>query len=458
MNQPKKVLSVFSLVMINVIAVDSLRTLPISAQLGFSLISYYIVAALAFFIPVSLVAAELATAYPNTGGIYIWVREAFGKRAAFITIWLLWIYNVVWFPTILAFIATTLSYLIAPELGNNKFYVLGTVLTLFWFFTILNCFGMRLSSIVSTIGATLGTIFPMLLIIFLAILWCINGKPMAVGYSSNWLPNFDSLGNLSLFAVVLFGLLGMEMSAVHAEEVKNPQRDYPRALLYSTILVISTLSLGSLAIVVVVPNNHLSVVSGLIDAYAVFFNAYNIPIMTSVIAVLIILGGLSGVSAWILGPAKGLMVSARDGSLPAKFAHLNKYGAPTTILFAQAIIFSILSTAFILLHSINAAYWMLSDLCAQMALLVYIFMFAAAIKLRYSKPDQPRAYTIPGGNIVMWLVAGIGILCCLTAIFIGFVPPSQIPIGNVYIFEAFLIGGLVLFVLIPWLLAKKHDS
>ena len=71
MAHSKKVLSVFSLVMINVIAVDSLRTLPISAKLGLSLVSYYLVAAFAFFIPVALVAAELATAYPNTGGIYI---------------------------------------------------------------------------------------------------------------------------------------------------------------------------------------------------------------------------------------------------------------------------------------------------------------------------------------------------------------------------------------------------
>lgn len=444
------------MVMINVIAVDSLRTLPISAKLGLSLISYYVVAAFAFFIPVSLVAAELATAFPNTGGIYVWVREAFGKRAAFITIWLQWIYNVVWYPTILAFIAATLSYLFAPELGNNKFYLLSTVLVLFWLFTTLNCFGMKISSIMSTVGATLGTIFPMLFIIVLAVFWGMEGKPIAVGYSSNLLPNFESLGNLSLFAVVLFGLLGMEMSAVHAEEVKNPQHDYPKALFYSTILVISTLSLGSLAIVMVVPNANLSVVSGLIDAYAVFFNAYHMPWMTSVIAVLIILGGLSGVSAWIIGPTKGLMVSARDGSLPAKFAKTNKHGVPTNILLAQAIIFTILSTAFILLDSINAAYWMLSDLCAQMALLVYVFMFAAAIKLRYSKPHQHRAYTIPGGNKVMWLVSGIGILCCLVAILIGFVPPTQIPVGNVMVFESFLIGGLILFVLIPWFLAKKH--
>jgi amino acid transporter len=315
---------------------------------------------------------------------------------------------------------------------------------------------MKVSSIVSIIGASIGTVLPMLIIIFLAALWAIQGKPMAVDYPSTILPNFESLGNLSLFAVVLFGLIGMEMSAVHAEEVKNPQRDYPRALLYSTFIIISTLSLGSLAIVIVVPNNSLSVVSGLIDAYSVFFNAYHIPWMTSIIAVLIILGGLSGVSAWIIGPTKGLLVSAQDGSLPERFARTNKYGAPTTILFTQAIIVSILSTVFILLPSINAAYWVLSDLSAQMALLVYIIMFAAAIKLRYSKPDQPRGYTIPGGNKVMWLVSGMGIFCCVSAMIVGFAPPSQIPIGNVFVFESLLISGLILFVLIPWAVAKKH--
>jgi putative glutamate/gamma-aminobutyrate antiporter len=458
MNHSKKVLSVFSLVMINIIAVDSLRTLPISAKLGLSLVSYYMVASITFFIPVALVAAELATAYPNTGGIYVWVREAFGRRAGFITIWLQWIYNVVWYPTILAFIASTLSYLIAPQLANNKFYLLGVTLSLYWLFTFLNCFGMRLSSIVSVIGASIGTILPMLIIIALGITWSLQGKPMAVNYPSSWLPDFSSLGNLSLFSAVLFGLIGMEMSAVHAEEVKNPQRDYPRALLYSTLLIISTLSLGSLAIVIVVPNDSLSVVSGLIDAYAVFFKAYHMHWMTSVIAVLIILGGLSGVSAWIIGPTKGLLVSARDGSLPGKFTRVNKYGAPVNILVTQAIIVSILSTTFILLDSINAAYWMLSDLSAQMALLVYIIMFAAAIKLRYSHPDHPRGYTIPGGNKVMWLVAGIGILCCIAAMLVGFVPPSQIPIKNVAFLESFLIGGLILFVIIPWIFSKKHED
>lgn len=452
-----KVLSVFSLVMINVIAVDSLRTLPISAKLGSSLISYYILAAMVFFIPVALVAAELATAYPQTGGLYIWVREAFGKRAGFLTIWLQWIYNVVWYPTIMAFIAATLAYLIDPALANYKPYLLLTALALFWLFTVLNCFGMKISSIISTIGAVLGTILPMITIIVFAVFWLWDGKPVAVDLvHSSWLPNFSALNNLSLFSVVLFGLIGIEMSAVHAEEVKNPQRDYPKALLYSTLIIISTLSLGSLSIVIVVPNQSLSVVSGLIDAYAIFFNSYHMPWMTTIIAALIILGGLSGVAAWIIGPTKGLLISAQDGALPQKLTKTNRYGAPVTILIIQGILFTVLSSMFILLDEINAAYWLLSDLSAQLALLVYVFMFAAAIKLRYSQPDIPRSYRIPGGNWVMWLVCLIGILCCFAAIAVGFIPPAQIPIHNVFLFELSLVSGLVVFVCIPYFIARTR--
>jgi len=457
-SQSKRVLSVFSLVMINVIAVDSLRTLPITAKLGLSLVSYYLLAAFVFFIPVALVAAELATAYPETGGIYIWVREAFGRRAAFITIWLQWIYNVVWYPTILAFIAATVAYLFAPELANNKFFILVTIISMFWLFTFLNCFGMKVSSIVSVIGALLGTLLPMIGITMLGFLWLFQGRPIEISPLASYWPDFSQLGNLSLFSAVLFGLLGMEMSAVHAEEVKNPQRDYPRALLLSTIIIFSTLVLGSLAIIIVVPDSKLSVVSGLIDAYSIFFDAYHMPWMTKLTALLIIIGGISGVSAWIIGPTKGLLVSARDGSIPDTFARVNKYGVPVRILIAQGIIFTLLSCVFILFDSINAAYWILSDLCAQMALLVYIFMFSAAIKLRYSQPDKPRAYKIPGGNVGMWMVAGVGLICCAITILIGFIPPTQIPFKNPYYFQSFLIGGLILFVVIPWVLSKKHKK
>lgn len=455
MKSQKYALSVFSLVMINVIAVDNLRTLPISAKIGLPLVSYYVIAALTYFIPVALVAAELAATFPKAGGIYVWVREAFGRRSAFVTIWLQWIYNVVWYPTILIFLAETFAYLFNPDLATNKIYLVTIVISSFWIFTILNCFGMKISGLISIIGALFGTILPMVGIIVLGFLWILHGYPISIETNGSLLPDFSSVGNLAIFSAILFGLLGVEMSAIHAEDVKNPQRDYPRALFYSVVIIFATLVLGSLAILVVVPFDKLNLVSGFIDAYAVFFNNYNMSWLLTIIVWLVILGGVSGVSAWIIGPSRGLLISAHDGCLPHYFTRVNKYGAPVFILVSQAIIVTMLSCLLLLVDSISSAYWMLTVLCAQLALLVYVFLFASGIRLRYTKPDISRSYKIPGGKFGMWLVAGIGIACCLCTIIVGFFPPSQITMDSVVFFELFLVGGFILFLIVPWILTKK---
>ena len=140
----------------------------------------------------------------------------------------------------------------------------------------------------------------MLVIIVLAAIWIIQGHPIASDIHNNWIPNFKDFGTMALFPGVLFGLIGLEMSAVHAEEIRDPQHDYPRAIIYSTLIIFLSLVLASLAIVIVVPNSELSVVSGLVDAYVAFFSAFNLTWMIPVLIILIVLGALSGVSAWII--------------------------------------------------------------------------------------------------------------------------------------------------------------
>ncbi|HSW71111.1 MAG TPA: amino acid permease, partial [Gammaproteobacteria bacterium] len=163
-NGAPKLLSVFALVMINVCAVDSLRNLTMGAEYGLALVFFYALAALLFFLPTVLVTAELATGWPITGGAYVWVREAFGPRWGFLSIWLQWVYNVIWYPTIFAFVAGILAYLIEPELVNNKTYMVATVLLLYWAMTLVNCFGLSIAHWVSTVGALFGTILPKLII------------------------------------------------------------------------------------------------------------------------------------------------------------------------------------------------------------------------------------------------------------------------------------------------------
>lgn len=459
MRQPKRVLSVFSLVMINVIAIDSLRTLPLSAEYGFSLIFYYCIAAVCFFIPTALVAAELATGWPQTGGLYIWVREAFGKRAGFITIWLQWIYNVVWYPTILAFLAAALSYLVDPAWASNKWFILITILSLFWLITFANCFGMRLSSWISNIGAVVGTLLPMLFIVSLALYWGYIGKPLQIHFSFHSLvPDLSQAGNLAFLIAVFFGLAGMEMSAVHAEEVKNPQRDYPRALLISSILIMTSLVAASLAIALVLPADKINLVTGLIDAFDLFLQQFHLTALLPLVILCIIIGGISGVAAWVIGPSKGLLVAALDGCISKRLGKTNRHGAPSRILLLQGGIFSVLSCAFLLMPTVSSTFWLLSAITAQLALMVYILMFAAAIRLRHKAPQVVRNFKIPGGLIGISIVGSIGIISCLTVMWFGFIPPTQVNVGSTVRYETLLIGGTLIFCLLPLCLMQKKAN
>lgn len=453
-NRNGKPLSVLALVAINVIAVDSLRTLPFSAHYGFSLLFFYLLAGITFFLPVSFVAAELATAWPKTGGLYIWVKEAFGRRWGFLTIWLQWIYNIVWYPTILAFLVSTLIYVISPEVTKSKYALFFIITTTFWLTTLINCFGMKVSSFVSGIGAVVGTLLPIFFIIFLALYWLYIGKPseLNISWQSFW-PKINSLPNLVFFSAILFGLVGMEMSAVHAGEVRKPKRDYPVAVFYSTIIIFTTLVLGSLAIAMVVPVKDLNYMTGLMEAFQAFFKVYNLEWFTPMIALLIILGGVCMVSTWVIGPAKGLMVAAEDKVLPAFMSRKNRFGAPYNLLLTQAVIVTLLSLLFVFAEDLTESYWLLSDLTAQLALLAYVLMFASAIWLRFKKGEVTRPYRVPGPNWVFYLICTVGLCTSAFVVALGFVPPSDIKVHNLFFFESFLWGGMIVFVVLPWAFA-----
>ena len=108
-DKPRRVLSIFVLAMLNVSIMASLRNLPLVAEFGLSAICYFLIVALFFLIPCALISAELATGWPKSGGIYIWVREGLGDRFGFMAIWMQWVHNVAWYPVIMSFIAVTLA-------------------------------------------------------------------------------------------------------------------------------------------------------------------------------------------------------------------------------------------------------------------------------------------------------------------------------------------------------------
>jgi glutamate:GABA antiporter len=455
-----RTLSVFTLAMINIAAVSSVRNWPVIAEYGVASLFFFALSALCFFIPVSMVSAELATGWPEEGGVFAWVKEAFGHRVGFLAIWLLWLENVIYYPALLSFIAGTVAYVVRPELAQSTLYSLIVVVSVFWMTTLLNLIGMKASGWISTFGVIAGTIIPGGLIIVLGAMWFFSGNPLQVEFSAKALiPDMGSATQLVFFSGVLMALGGLEMSAVHARNVKNPQKNYPRAILLSAVIILGLYILGVLAIAVVIPRAEISLVAGSLQAFSVFVDSYGLKFLTPVIAALLALGAFGTLSTWIVGPSRGLLAAAKSGDLPPFFRRLNKHGMPLALLVSQAVLVSVFSLVFLVMPTVSSAYWILNVLAVELYLLMYMLMFASAIKLRYKKANVPRAYKIPGGDFGMWLVAGMGLIGCVFTFFIGFLPPEQIQTGSSLFYMLFLAISVVLFCLAPsFILLFKKNS
>lgn len=451
----KRVISLFVLVMLNVSIMASLRNLPLVAEYGYSIIFYFVLTGLVFLLPVALVSAELATGWPKSGGIYIWVREAFGDTWGFFAIWMQWVHNVTWYPAILAFVATTIGFITVPSLADNPYFVLSLVLVIFWGMTFLNFLGIKTSSTVSTIGVIAGTIIPGVFLILLGFSWVVGGYPLQINWSSSSIiPDLTKLSNMSFLGGLFLAFAGLEVSAGYAGEVHNPQKNYPRSIIFSALIVFFLFSLGSLSIAYVIPKEEISLVTGVMKSLEIFLEKFNIVWMLPVLGILLIVGALAEVNSWLIGPAKALHATSIHGNLPPFFQYTNKHNVPVNLLLFQAVIMTVASFVFVAMPNLSSSYWILSALSTQIYLIMYLFMFLAAIRLRYSHPHVPRTYKIPHPHKGMWLICILGIAASLFAGLLIFIPPSQINVGSLAFFESFLAIGLVVMIAIPLIISS----
>ncbi|MCH9689498.1 MAG: APC family permease [Gammaproteobacteria bacterium] len=460
MKQKKHALTIFSLTMITVGSVDSIRNLPATALFGSQLIAFFILGALCYLVPTALVSAELASGWPKQGGIYVWVKEAFGQRMGFLAIWLQWIENVIWYPTILSFVAGTVGYLINPELASNPYFLWAVVVASFWGVTLINLRGMHSSALFSNICALSGLILPMGFIIGLGALWVSGGHPVQIQFDlQSILPHWHDHEMWVSLTAIMLSFCGIEIATVHANDVDNPQQAFPKALAYSVGIILSTLVLGSLAIAVVLPHSEINLVAGIMQAFDAFFAQYHLLWLMPVMAVMLVMGGLGGVSNWIIAPTKGLLVAAKDGNLPLFFQRENKTGAPVVLLMGQAILVTLLSTLFLFMPSVNGSYWLLTALAAQLYMLMYLLMFLAVIKLRVKAPNQARSFRVPGGMPGLLFVSGLGLVGVLTTLAVSFMPPEGIDVGGIVRYESTLIIGLIIMAIPPlvwsWIDARR---
>lgn len=454
----KATLGVFTLAMINVAAIVSLRGLPAETTYGLSSAFYYLFAAVFFLVPVSLVAAELTTGWPQKGGVFRWVGEAFGARLGFLAIWLQWIQTTIWFPTVLTFAAVSIAF-IGPNqswdsaLAANSHYVLLVVLVVYWLATLLNLRGMSTSGAITKWGGLLGTVIPAALLVLMGLAYWWMGNPIDISMQpGDFIPDLSKFSNIVLAASIFLFYAGMEMSAVHVKDVRNPGRDYPMAIGVAAVMTVCIFVFGTLAIGFIIPAKDINLVQSLLVAFDRLFAGCGVPWMGNVLAVFLAFGVLAQVVAWVGGPSKGLLQVGKAGYLPRFMQRTNRNGVQVGILLLQGCIVTVLSILFVVLPSVQTAYQIISQLTIILYLIMYILMFAAAIYLRIREPQVPRTFRVPGGNVGMWLIGGLGLLSSLLALVFSFIPPSQIPVGSPVVYVGILIVGALIFAGIPLLI------
>ena len=448
-----------SLVLLIVAAIASIRNFPSAALFGPSLIFFFILSAIVFLIPIALISAELSASFPTEGGVYHWVRHAFGEKWAMLAIWLQWINTMIWYPTILSFIGGTAAYLIDPALAQNPIYLTLSILTIVWMLTFMSMFGIRVSAKVNDFCATVGTVFPMLLLIALGVAWVISGQPLQVHLdASTIIPSLSQLSSWVALVAIMSSFLGIELSGVHVSDIDNPQRNFPRAVMSAAGFILFVMLFGSMSIAFVVPAHEIQLVSGVMQVFTRFLTAFGLQWCIPVLTVLIVIGSIGGIINWLISPAKGLMNASQYGYLPRFFMKQNGYGAPTRILFSQAVFVSLFCVTFLMVPSINGFYWFLMALSTEMYMIMYVLLFLSALVLRIRNPRPTQTFRVPGGLLGMWIIVLLG--CCASAatIAVTFWPPDNVELGEPIRYVWLILGGNILAILPVFLFFQYRKS
>lgn len=251
----------------------------------------------------------------------------------------------------------------------------------------------------------------------------------------------------------------MQITAFHAPNVNNPQRNFPLAIAIAVVLIVIITLFSALAIAIVVHKQQIQLVSGVMQAFQDFFQAFKLNWAQPIVVFLIIISGISTLAAWLLGPARGLAVAAQNGNFPLYFGKESERGVPIQILLLQVSIATLLAFLFVLLPNLNVAFWLLTVLTSQFTLIMYILLFSSAIVLRKQVANnENHTFKIPGKGFAHWLVSCVAIIVCAGAYMLGFFPPAQLPISNLWVYEDCIIVGNLIYLGLPIIIYKRSRA
>src|SRR5690349_4994921 len=437
-----------ALAMMTTSSVASLRAAPTMAVYGLACVFLYIVPAIVFLIPTSLVSAELASGWE--GGVYNWVALGISKPMGFLAVWCQFAMTIFYYPSLLGFVASTLAYVFNPELASSGVWTACVIVVVYWSGVWVSSRGTKGVAGLASGGLIIGTLVPGALLVLLGIVFLGQGNPSAAPMTAdNLLPAWTGLASLVLIVNNFLSYSGMEMNAVHVGSLREPGKEFPKAMFLAMGLVLLIFIPPALAISWIVPADQLSLTAGIMQAFDIVFAWVGWQWLTPIIGIMLVAASLGGMLTWLAGPSKGLLlISRQEGYLPPFLQKLNKNGAPQNILVTQGVVTTIIALGYALIPDVSSAYWIFSVITTQVYLIMYLLMFVAAIRLRRQQPDHARGYRAP----MLGALCGVGFVASLAALLVGFIPPSQFGSGSPGSYLVIVAGGaLGLGLLVPYL-------
>lgn len=420
-----KTLGLPDLTLFTVSAIVLLDTLASSAAIGPSSLFWWLFLGLVFLLPLGLITAELGTRYPEEGGLYIWIRRAFGERWGTRAVWAYWINTAIWLPAIFILFSNIAAQLLNIELPITAQIWIG--ISLAWFTALMDILGLKASKWIPNIGALL-KILIFSILIFGGWYYGLTHERANIISLQSIKPSLD--GGIEYLPGIIYGMLGFELVLTAGGEIKKPQRHIPQAICLSGLIILGLYFFATLGILTALPKEDIDIVEGLLDTLNMFFRDVK---GGHVIIFILGMGALftffsNGVT-WAMGCNRAMAEAAREGQLPAMFGYIHKHhGGPV----GAAILMSCVCTGVLLVYGLVAQnhadlFWSLFSFSAVIFMLPYIMMVAAFLKLRLSDKITPHVFQTAGGVPVACLMSLSCLFILLAAITLFlYVPGSGI--------------------------------
>jgi glutamate:GABA antiporter len=455
-----KALGLWDVIFMNVVAVVGLRWIARGARAGPESVTLWILACLAFFVPLAAAVAELSSRYPEQGGVYVWVRRAFGLGHGFICGWCLWVNNLFYFPSVLLFGAANMAAMGGERwawLGASRWYSVTFVLAGIWIAAGVNILGLRIGKWLQNAGA-IGLWVPAGLLIGCGALALARFGSATPFSTATMLPHGNALDTLGLWSAMCFAFSGFEITSFIGQEIHNPRRLIPLGVLVAGIVTTVIYIIGSASVLIAVPSSSLKELSGITDAVQLVAGRVGLTGLGALTGGLLALNALAGTASWTAGAARVPFAAGVDNALPAVFARLHpRYRTPHVALIVQSIAASaiFLASVFVAVAgrttTIQEAYDILVNLTILIYFVPYLYLFAALIRLRRDAHtpmlDELR---IPGGSVGLLAISFTGFAATAIALGLTFVPPPGVNATtyevNLIVQAAVMIGaGLALY-------------